>query len=90
MLMTAGISPEITQLAYRIGDSPTNILTPLSPYFPLVIAFCARYVRGTGIGTIISLSIPFAAVCMAAYVLELGLFWMFGVPFGIQAPRLYP
>jgi aminobenzoyl-glutamate transport protein len=90
MLMTAGISPEITQLAYRIGDSPTNILTPLSPYFPLVIAFCARYVRGTGIGTIISLSIPFAAVCMAAYVLELGLFWTFGVPFGIQAPRLYP
>lgn len=83
MLMTAGITPETTQLAYRIGDSPTNILTPLNPYFPLVVAFCARYVRGTGMGTIISLALPLAGACMAAYLIQLWIFWTLGLPFGI-------
>jgi aminobenzoyl-glutamate transport protein len=83
MLMTAGITPEATQLAYRIGDSPTNILTPLNPYFPLVVAFCARYVRGTGIGTIISLALPLAGACMAAYLVQLAVFWTLRIPFGI-------
>lgn len=90
MLMTAGIAPETIQVAYRIGDSPTNILTPLSPYFPLAAAFCVRYVRSTGIGTIISLSLPIAGACMTAYLIELAVFWTFQIPFGIQAPFLYP
>lgn len=83
MLMAAGITPETTQLAYRIGDSPTNMLTPLNPYFPLVVAFCARYVRGTGMGTIISLALPLAGACMAAYLIQLWIFWTLGLPFGI-------
>ncbi len=90
MLMTAGISPETTQLAYRIGDSPSNVLTPLNPYFPLAVAFCARYVRGAGIGTIVSLCLPVAGACMAAYLTLLAAFWLLGLPFGIQAPQLYP
>ena len=90
MLMTAGISPEATQLAYRIGDSPTNMLTPLNPYFPLIVAFCVRYVRGTGIGTIISLSLPVSAACLVAFLLQLALFWTLGLPLGIQAPFVYP
>jgi aminobenzoyl-glutamate transport protein len=90
MLMTAGISPEATQLAYRIGDSPTNVLTPLNYQFPLVIAFCARYVRGVGIGTIISLCLPIAASCFVAFCVQLALFWTLGIPMGLQAPYLYP
>lgn len=90
MLMTAGISPEATQLAYRIGDSPTNILTPLNYQFPLVIAFCARYVRGIGIGTIISLCLPIAAACFTGFGVQLAVFWLLGLPMGLQAPYLYP
>lgn len=49
--MQVGLAPELTQAAYRVGDSTTNIITPLMPYFPLV-AYCQRYVRNAGIGTV--------------------------------------
>lgn len=90
MLMTAGIAPEAIQLAYRIGDAPMNVLTPLSPYFPLAVAFCARYVRGTGIGTIISLCLPMAGALAAAYLLAFAAFWTLGLPLGIQSHFVYP
>lgn len=90
MLMTAGIAPEAIQLAYRIGDAPMNVLTPLSPYFPLAVAFCARYVRGTGIGTIISLSLPMAGALAAAYLLAFAAFLLLGLPLGIQSHYVYP
>ncbi|NVK88897.1 MAG: AbgT family transporter, partial [Gammaproteobacteria bacterium] len=52
MLMQLGISPDLTQAAYRVGDSTTNIITPLMPYFPLVVVYCQRYVKSVGIGTL--------------------------------------
>ena len=55
MLMQLGISPELAQAGYRIGDSSTNIITPLMPYFPLVVVFAQKYVKSTGIGTLVSL-----------------------------------
>ncbi|MFP3457513.1 AbgT family transporter, partial [Psychrobacter sp. SIMBA_152] len=47
MLMQLGISPDLTQAAYRVGDSSSNIITPLMPYFPLVVVYCQKYVKGT-------------------------------------------
>ena len=66
MLMQLGLSPELTQAAYRVGDSSTNIITPLMPYFPLVVAYAQRYVKGTGIGTLIALMIAVLAVVSRA------------------------
>jgi aminobenzoyl-glutamate transport protein len=60
MLMQLGLSPELTQAAYRVGDSSTNIITPLMPYFPLVVAFAQRYVKNTGIGTLIAMMIAYS------------------------------
>jgi hypothetical protein len=60
MLMQLGLSPELTQAAYRVGDSTTNIVTPLMPYFPLVVAFSQRYVKKTGIGTLTALMLPYS------------------------------
>ncbi|HVS32853.1 MAG TPA: AbgT family transporter, partial [Thermoanaerobaculia bacterium] len=60
MLMQLGLSPELTQAAYRVGDSSTNIITPLMPYFPLVVVFCQRYVKSTGIGTVVSMMLPYS------------------------------
>jgi p-aminobenzoyl-glutamate transporter AbgT len=59
MLMALGISPDLTQAAYRVGDSSTNIITPLMPYFPLVVVFAQRYVTQTGIGTVVAMMLPY-------------------------------
>jgi aminobenzoyl-glutamate transport protein len=90
MLMAVGISPELTQLAYRIGDSPTNAITPLLPYFPLLVAFAARYVKNIGIGTLISLNLPFAMTYLVVLVVAFAFYWAMGLPLGIQGGYTYP
>ena len=90
MLMQVGLSPELTQAAYRIGDSSTNIITPLMPYFPLVVVFCQRYVKSAGIGTVASMMLPYSAVFIVTWTLLLMLFWSLGIPLGLQAPYTYP
>ncbi len=59
MLMLLGISPEMTTAAYRVGDSATNIITPLMVYFPLILIFCQRWVKGYGLGSLTALMIPY-------------------------------
>lgn len=90
MLMQLGISPELTQASYRVGDSATNIITPLSPYLPLFVVFAQRYVKRTGIGTIISLMFPYAVTFLVAWTLFLLLFWAVGIPLGLEGRYLYP
>jgi aminobenzoyl-glutamate transport protein len=89
MLMTLNLSPELTQAAYRVGDSSTNIITPLMPYFPLVVVFCQRYVKGTGIGTLVSLMLPYALMLLVTWTAFLLIYWMLGIPLGLQAPYTY-
>ena len=90
MLMSLGIAPELTQAAYRVGDSVTNIVTPLMPYFPLVVVFCQRYVKSTGIGTVASLMLPYAVTLLATWTLFLIAYWIIGLPLGIQGAYTYP
>jgi aminobenzoyl-glutamate transport protein len=90
LLMQLGMSPELAQAAYRIGDSCTNIITPLMPYFPLVVVFAQRYVKKTGIGTLVSLMLPFTIVFFIVWVIFLMIYWALGIPLGLQAPYTYP
>ncbi|MCG8416360.1 MAG: AbgT family transporter [Proteobacteria bacterium] len=90
MLMQLGISPELTQAAYRVGDSTTNIITPLMPYFPLVVAFSQRYVTKTGIGTLAAAMLPYSVSFLFLWSLFLVLFWVTGIPLGIQGVFTYP
>lgn len=90
MLMQLGISPELTQAAYRVGDSTTNIITPLMPYFPLVVVYGQRYVKETGIGTLVSLMLPYSVTFLVCWTLFLLLYWLLGIPLGLQAPYGYP
>lgn len=90
MLMQLGISPEFTQAAYRVGDSTTNIITPLMPYFPLVVVFCRRYVTSTGIGTLTSLMLPYSLTFLVAWTAFLAVYRLLGIPLGLQAPYTYP
>ncbi|ACY14490.1 AbgT family transporter [Haliangium ochraceum] len=90
MLMQLGISPELTQAAYRVGDSTTNIITPLMPYFPLVVAFSQRYVKKTGIGTLTAAMLPYSITFLIAWSVFLVAFWLLGIPLGIQGVYAYP
>ena len=90
MLMQLGLSPELTQAAYRVGDSSTNIITPLLPYFPLIVVYAQRYVKRTGIGTLVSLMLPYALLFLISWTLCLLIYWGLGLPLGLQAPYTYP
>ena len=89
MLMQLGISPDLTQASYRVGDSVSNIVTPLMPYFPLVVVFCQKYVKSTGIGTLVSMMIPYSIVFTIAWTIFLLAYWALGFPLGLQATYEY-
>jgi aminobenzoyl-glutamate transport protein len=90
MLMQLGISPELTQAAYRVGDSASNIVTPLMAFFPLVVVFCRRYVTTTGIGTVVAMMLPYCVVFYVGWTLFLLAFWALGIPLGLQSSYVYP
>ncbi len=90
MLMQLGISPDLAQAAYRVGDSSTNIITPLMPYFPLVVVFCQRYVKSTGIGTVTAMMLPYSVTFLIVWTIFLLLYWTIGLPLGLQASYTYP
>jgi aminobenzoyl-glutamate transport protein len=89
MLMQLGVSPDLTQAAYRVGDSSTNIITPLLPYFPLIVVFCRRYVQGSGIGTLIALMLPYSLALLVSWTALLLLFWWLGLPLGVGSSYEY-
>jgi aminobenzoyl-glutamate transport protein len=92
MLMLAGdpgYSPETVQAAYRIGDSFTNILTPLLPYFPLVIIFAQRYDEDAGIGSIIALMLPYSVGFGIVSTIVFLIWVLLGLPLGPGAELYY-
>ena len=69
MLMLLDVSPEMTTAAYRVGDTVTNLISPLSPYFVLVLIYCQRWNPGMRLGTLLSAMLPFAIVFYIAGVI---------------------
>jgi aminobenzoyl-glutamate transport protein len=91
MLMTVGYSPQVIQAAYRIGDSTTNIITPMMSYFGLILAFAMRYDKKIGIGTLISMMIPYSIVYLIGWVILFYVWvFVFGLPVGPGTPTYYP
>lgn len=89
IMMQLGISPEFTQAAYRVADSSTNILSPLMTYFALIIAVAQRYDRRIGIGSLISVMLPYSVAFMLAWTL-MTVGWMgLDLPLGPNAPIFY-
>ena len=82
MFMLLGYTPELIQGAFRVGDSCTNIITPLMPYFPLILTFANRYVRETGIGTMIATMMPYSIAFLISWTLMLMIWIMLGIPMG--------
>ena len=82
MFMLMGISPEATQLAYRIGDSSTNMIAPLLGYVPLIIVAMQRYKKDAGFGTLVSLMLPYSVTIIVLWTLMLLVWVWLGVDIG--------
>ncbi len=92
MLMLLGVSPEGATAAYRVGDSATNIITPLMVYFPLILVFCQRWKKDFGLGSLMATMIPYS-IWLFISGLILTVLWVFagidlgpGAPVGYQLP----
>jgi len=83
MFMQLGYDPAFTQVAYRVGESVTNIITPLMSYFALIVVFAEKYVKKTGIGTIISLMLPYTIFALLVWSLLLVIWYLTGLPIGL-------
>lgn len=82
MLMLVGISPEASQAAFRVGDSCTNIITPLMPYFGVVVAYAQRYQRDIGLGSIMAAMVPYSMAFLFCWTLLLACWGIFDWPLG--------
>ncbi|MBA3900275.1 MAG: AbgT family transporter [Bacteroidetes bacterium] len=89
MFMLIGYSPEFIQLGYRIGDSVTNIISPMMSYFALIVAFVQRYDKNAGIGTIISLMLPYSFLFLICWLVFFVIWYYLGLPIGPGAGVLY-
>ena len=82
MLMEMGFAPEFTQMAYRIGDSSTNIISPLMTYFALIVSFAEKYDKESGIGTMISTMVPYSISFLLGWSALLIVWMMLNLPLG--------
>jgi len=88
MFMLLGYSPALVQGAFRVGDSVTNIITPLMSYFPLILTFAHKYDPRAGLGTLIAMMLPYSIAFLIAWTLLLIGWIALGVPMGPGAPLL--
>jgi len=86
IFLRLGIGGQTVLAAYRVGDSPPNVLTPLMVYFPFIVTLAQRYKRDAGVGTIISLLLPYAAIMLIAWILLFVIWFALGIPLGPGYP----
>ena len=86
MFMLLGYHPALTQAAFRIGDSVTNLITPMMSYFALIVAFAQKYDEKYGIGTIISTMLPYTILFTIFWILLLIIWMLIGLPVGPDGP----
>jgi aminobenzoyl-glutamate transport protein len=89
MFMQVGVSPELTQAAYRVGDSVSNVITPLNPYVVIILVFMQRYVPRAGIGTLVALMLPYALAFLVVWSALLVLWMGAGLDLGPMGPLGY-
>jgi aminobenzoyl-glutamate transport protein len=90
MFMLLGWSPEVTQAAYRVGDSVTNVISPMMTYFALIISFVQRYLPKAGMGTVIATMLPYSLAFFVSWSLLFVAWTLAELPVGPGAPLAYP
>ncbi|WP_234033049.1 AbgT family transporter [Erythrobacter rubeus] len=89
MLMLLGISPEGATAAYRVGDSATNIITPLMVYFPLILVFAKRWQKDFGLGSLTAMMVPYSIWLLVSGTVLIVIWFYLGIPLGPDAPVGY-
>ena len=87
--MELGYAPEFTQMAYRVADSATNIISPLMTYFAVIIAFAQKYDKKMGIGTLVSTMLPYSIFFLIGWTIMLIVWMWLGIPLGPNGPIHY-
>jgi len=82
LMMRLHIAPEATLAAYRVGDSPTNAITSMMAYFPLIVGFAAKYQKDAGVGTVVAMMLPYVVVIQVVWIVLLVLWQVLGLPWG--------
>ncbi len=93
LFLRLDVAPQTVLAAYRVGDSPFNVVTPLMAYFPLIIIFAQRYRKDAGIGTVVAMMLPYVVVLSVLWTLFFVAWYLVGIPLGpgsLGAPRLAP
>jgi aminobenzoyl-glutamate transport protein len=86
LFLRLDVAPQTVLAAYRVGDSPTNVITPLMAYFPLIVIFAQRYKRDAGIGTVVSMMLPFVLALTIAWTLFFVVWYLLAIPLGPGSP----
>jgi aminobenzoyl-glutamate transport protein len=86
LLIRLNVTPQTVLAAYRVGDSPLNVVTPLMAYFPLIVVFVRRYQKDAGIGTVVSLMLPYVFILSIAWTLFFVVWYLIGIPLGPGSP----
>jgi aminobenzoyl-glutamate transport protein len=82
LMMRLHVDPAATLAAYRVGDSPTNAITPMMAYFPLIVGFAAKYQKGAGVGTVVAMMLPYVVVIQIVWMVLLVVWQVLGLPWG--------
>ena len=82
LLMRLNVRPEAVLAAYRVGDSPFNAITPMMAYFPLIVGFATKYDKKAGVGTVISMMLPYVITIAVVWIIMFVLWQLLGLPWG--------
>jgi aminobenzoyl-glutamate transport protein len=86
LFLRLDVAPQTVLAAYRVGDSPANVITPLMAYFPLIVIFARRYKKDAGIGTVVSMMLPYVLVLMVVWTVFFVAWYLIGIPLGPSSP----
>ncbi|HYO87979.1 MAG TPA: AbgT family transporter, partial [Candidatus Limnocylindrales bacterium] len=86
LFMRLGVAPQTVLAAYRIGDSPMNVITPLMVYLPFIVTVAQRYDKSAGLGTIVALMLPYTVLIALAWIILFVVWFLLGIPLGPGYP----
>ena len=86
LFIRLGVTPQTVLAAYRVGDSPFNVITPLMAYFPLIVVFAQRYKKDAGIGTVVSLMLSYVVILSVLWTAFFVIWYLIGIPLGPGSP----
>ena len=83
LFLKLSVGPDVVLAAYRVGDSPANVVTPLMAYFGMIVIFAQKYDKQAGVGTVVAMMLPYAAILLVIWTVLLLLWYLLGIPFGV-------